>query len=293
MFMLSAGGLAVPSGFAGGERKRRWWRLALHRGVPDQPADPQAVQRPAEHPEGAGAGRSRRRGTRSARTVPDPAKQDCLGGATTSTRTGTATTSAATSCGRARASSANWAGWKSTDAARLPDQARRSPATTFTSSPVQPINSFGKNVTPPRQQQREPAQPAREHDLRLQRDVPGPAHQRRVRPRRARALREPPGRGQRLRPPGLRRAELLVPDAPPQRPHRARSPTASRTTPRTASARSAASRTRRRGSRASTSTSCTSATRPAATTARSSRSSGSTTTSTATPAPTSTRAWSA
>ena len=52
----------------------------------------------------------------------------------------------------------------------------------FTSSPVQPIDSFGRNVVPPGQQQLQPAGTCPEHDLRLQRDVPGPAHQRRVRP---------------------------------------------------------------------------------------------------------------
>ena len=56
---------------------------------------------------------------------------------------------------------------------------------------------------------------------------------------------------------------------------------------------SSASRTRRPSSPASGSTRCTWATRRAATTARSSRSSGSTTTCTATPARTCTRAWSA
>ena len=54
-----------------------------------------------------------------------------------------------------------------------------------------------------------------------------------------------------------------------------------------------ASRTTRPGSRVSGWIRCTSATRPAATSGRSSRSSGSTTTSTASPARTSTRAWSA
>jgi hypothetical protein len=72
---------------------------------------------------------------------------------------------------------------------------------------------------PAPQQQLQSPVPAGQHDLRLQRDVPGAADQRRVRSRRAGPLREPPRQGQRLRPPGLRGAELLVPDPPPQRPH--------------------------------------------------------------------------
>ena len=224
--------------------------------------------------------------------LPDPKKQDCLavGDAKYKGRYGYDI-----GCHQmwpGEGASAGWTGWKNkTPLVYQIKGAGRRPQLHLVAGAADQQLRQERHAA--RERQREPAQPAREHDLRLQRDLPGPADQRRVRPRRARALREPPGREQRLRPPGLRRAELLVPDAPPQRPHRARvgRPAALRRVPLRPA--TAASRTRRRGSPASTSTSCTSATRPAATTARSSRSSGSTTTSTASPAPTSTRAWSA
>ena len=294
MFMISAGGLAIPKGFAGGRRWRRW--LAVHRGVPDEPADPQAVQRPAQRSRRPCGRRIRRRGTRPADARPQgPGQHRVRARRRTSTRTLRRRRWASISSGRATADGSHASPsykWLSTTPLvyqiKVQVAAHRSRARGAADQQLRQ-----ERRTRPGHE-REPAQPAGQHDLRLQRDVPGPADQRGVRARLARALREPPpdnADGNDRMDFGV--AELLVPDAPPQRPHRARSPTASRTTPTTASRRSTASRTRRRGSRASWWTSCISATRPAATSVRSSRSSGSTTTSTATPARTSTRAWSA
>ena len=149
MFMLSAGGLAVPRGFAGGGGGGGG--IPLHRGVPDQPADPQAVQRPADIPKAMASGRPARRGTRSASDLPDPKNQDCLA-------VGDAQVQGPlrlrhrlrTSCGRARAHrpATSWTEHRRRSSTRSRSQVA---GHEFTSSPVQPINSFGKNVTPPRQ----------------------------------------------------------------------------------------------------------------------------------------------
>ncbi len=67
-----------------------------------------------------------------------------------------------------------------------------------------------------------PAEPPAEHDLRLQRHLPGTADQRRIRQAGARPVREPPRREPvEPRPAGLRFPGLVVPDPPAQRAHRA------------------------------------------------------------------------
>ena len=193
MFMLSAGGLAVPRGFAGGGSGGGGGGGSLYiEAFPTSPlilkpfSDPMVIPKamaPVDPTTWDSIGND----------LPDPKKQDCLAVGDSKYKGKYGYDIGCHQMWPGEGASAGWSGWKNYKPLVYQIKAQVA-GHDFTSSPVQPINSFGKNVTPPRSGDAEPAQPAGEHDLRLQRDVPGPADQRRVRPRRARALREPPGR---------------------------------------------------------------------------------------------------
>ena len=151
MFMLSAGGLAVPRGFAGGGSGGGGGGGSLYiEAFPTSPLilkpfnDPMVIPKamaPVDPTTWDSIGKD----------LPDPKKQDCLAVGDAKYKGSTATTSAATRCGRARARRpAGPAGWKDTTIRSSTRSRRRSPATSSRRRTVQPINSFGKNVTPPR-----------------------------------------------------------------------------------------------------------------------------------------------
>jgi hypothetical protein len=180
---------------------RHWKRRALHRGVPDQPVDPQSVQRAAADPQGAGAGRQ-------------------VGGGRVgeSARAGQPGLREGRRAVQASAVAGDRAGGRLPASAGLPDQAGGGRPRLHLV-----VGAADRQLRPGRraagQRQRAAAQPAGEHDLRLRRDLPGADDQLRVHQARAGALREPPRRRQRLSPPGLRRPQLLVHHPPAQRPH--------------------------------------------------------------------------
>ena len=174
---------------------------------PTSPLILDAVQRPAADPEGAGAGEDAR-GRRLGRSRPGPASASRTRCATSATRSGPAT------CG-----SPDPIVYKIDAQGRRPTRSppRRCCRSTRWASRRVSFDATGKTVRRRRQ-----ADAAGQHDLRLQRHLPGSDDQRRVRQAGAGPLRNhldenPLG----PRPAGLRLARLVVPDPPAQRAHRA------------------------------------------------------------------------
>ena len=146
MFMLSAGGLAVPRGFAGGG-SGGGGSLYIE-AFPTSPLILKPFSDPMNIPK-AMAPVDPTTWDSMGKDLPDPKKQDCLavGDAKYKGRYGYDI-----GCHQmwpGEGASANWNGW--IDKTPLVYQIKAQVAGhSFTSSDVQPINSFGKNVTPPR-----------------------------------------------------------------------------------------------------------------------------------------------
>ena len=159
-----------------GDRDRR--RAPLHRGVPDQPADPGAVQRRAAHPEGARA-RATDYQDWDQPPGPGPGQQNSLGNERHQI-------------------------WPSPDRPGYPgpDRLQDRPAgrrRTLHHSQVLPIDKGGKptvsfDADGKTYRRGRHADAADEHDLRLQRHLPRADDQRRVRQAGAGPVREPPRR---------------------------------------------------------------------------------------------------
>jgi FtsP/CotA-like multicopper oxidase with cupredoxin domain len=145
MFMLGAGGLAVPRGFAGGS-SGGGGSLYIE-AFPTSPlilspfndALPIPTAMPASDPmtwKSVGADR------------PDPNKQDCFPVGDTKYKGRYGYDLGCHQMWPGDGSSAQWKGWLSTTPIVYQIKVQAA-AHSFTSSTVQPINSFGKNVTPP------------------------------------------------------------------------------------------------------------------------------------------------
>jgi FtsP/CotA-like multicopper oxidase with cupredoxin domain len=155
MFMLSAGGLAVPRGFAGGGGGGGGGSLYIE-AFPTSPLilkpfnDPLVIPTalaPVDPTSWDSVGRD----------LPDPKKQDCLEVGDTKYRGRYGYDLGCHQMWPGEGASANWDGWLSKTP--LVYQIKLQVSThKFTSSTVQPINSFGKNITPPRSNNANPRQ---------------------------------------------------------------------------------------------------------------------------------------
>src|SRR6478672_6914165 len=146
MFMLSAGGLAVPRGFAGGG-SGGGGSLYIE-AFPTSPLILKPFSDPMNIPK-AMAPVDPTSWDSIGKDLPDPKKQDCLpvGDAKYQGRYGYDL-----GCHQmwpGEGASGKWDGWKNYKPLVYQIKAQVA-GHKFTSSPVQPINSFGKNVTPPR-----------------------------------------------------------------------------------------------------------------------------------------------
>ena len=152
MFMLSAGGLAVPRGFAGGGGGGGG-SLYIE-AFPTSPLILKPFNDPMTIPK-AMAPLDPTKWDSIGKDLPDPKKQDCLavGDAKYKGRYGYDI-----GCHQmwpGEGASANWNGW--IDKTPLVYQIKAQVAGhSFTTPDVQPINSFGKNVTPPRSPNQNP-----------------------------------------------------------------------------------------------------------------------------------------
>jgi len=147
MFMLSAGGLAVPRGFAGGGGSGGGGSLYIE-AFPTSPLILKPFNDPMNIPK-AMAPVDPETWDSIGDDLPDPKKQDCLPVGDTKYKGRYGYDLGCHQMWPGEGASAGWDGWKSYKPLVYQIKAQVA-GHKFTTSAVQPINSFGKNVTPPR-----------------------------------------------------------------------------------------------------------------------------------------------